>query len=264
MKKWTYIYRFLPVLIIISFLSISSFPQQADEKSPFSVGTVQKDSLGIEFAYIPPGTFMMGSENGDSDETPVHEVKISQAFWIGIYEITQEQWKNVMGTTPSHFQNCDKCPVEQVSWNDVQKFIKTLNSKTKDGSTYRLPTEAEWEYAARAGTTEDYAGDIESLGWYDTNSGLKTHPVGTKSANPWGLYDTHGNVWEWVQDWYGDGKYPDESVTDPSGPTSGSYHIARGGGWDSNAIDLRSANRFSDSPESRFHDLGFRIVRTLN
>jgi formylglycine-generating enzyme required for sulfatase activity len=263
MKKLTSLYRFFPALIIIGFLSFSGLPQQIEQKSPAGTRTVQKNFLGMEFVKIEPGTFKMGSDSGDFDEKPVREVRISQAFWMGVTEVTQEEWKEVMGNNPSYFQKCGKCPVEQVSWNDIQEFIQTLNSKEKDGSKYRLPTEAEWEYAARAGTSGDFAGDLDSMGWYDVNSETKTHPVKTKSANPWGLYDMHGNVWEWVQDWYSNGKYPEGSAKDPVGPDSGSNRAIRGGGWDNNAFDLRSANRFSDSPKNQFHDLGFRLVRII-
>jgi formylglycine-generating enzyme required for sulfatase activity len=226
--------------------------------SNLTVGTVRQFS-GMSFAYIPPGEFEMGSNNGDDDEKPAHRVKISQGFWMGIYEMTQEEYEKVMGRNPSNFKRCPKCPVENVSWDDAQEFIKRLNSQSSDGSKYRLPSEAEWEYAARAGTTGDYAGDVDLMAWYDKNSGSKTHPVGQKKANIWGLYDMHGNVWEWVQDWKG--SYTSGTVTDPTGVSTGSYRVDRGGGWYGSTPYLRSSERSGDSPGRRGDDLGFRLVR---
>jgi formylglycine-generating enzyme required for sulfatase activity len=175
-------------------------------------------------------------------------------------EVTQGQWKRVMGNNPSNFKNCgDNCPVEQVSWNDVQGFINKLNSK-EGHNRYRLPTEAEWEYACRAGSSGPYANDnsLDSMGWYDGNSGSKTHTVAQKKANAWGLYDIHGNVWEWCQDCYGE--YPSGAVTDPEGPSSGSNRVVRGGRWDVSARDCRSADRSWDDPGNRGSALGFRLV----
>jgi formylglycine-generating enzyme required for sulfatase activity len=163
-----------------------------------------------------------------------------------------------MGSNPSGFKGPNR-PVEQVSWNDAQEFIAKLNAKN-DGYRYRLPTEAEWEYAARAGTTGAYAGDLDAMGWYDKNSGGKTHLVATKTANAWGLYDMHGNVWEWVQDWYGD--YSAVAVTDPVGPNTGSFRVYRGGSWSNWAQYCRSALRDFHSPDIRYNNLGFRLLRT--
>jgi formylglycine-generating enzyme required for sulfatase activity len=217
--------------------------------------------LNIEFVTIPAGQFDMGSNTGYSDEKPVHRVVISKSFQLGKYEITQGQWKAVMGSNPSYFTGDDNLPVEQVSWNDVQLFIDKMNARN-DGYRYRLPTEAEWEYACRAGTTGDYAGNLDQMGWYSSNSGGRTHAVGTKTPNPWGLYDMHGNVWEWVQDWYGYGAYPSGTVTDPTGPSSGSYRVARGGSWGGSAPYCRSARRSSSGPGLRSGSLGFRLLRT--
>ena len=185
-------------------------------------------------------------------------VLISKAFELQTREVTQAQWQAVMGSNPSSFKGPD-LPVEKVSWDDAQAFIAKLNAKN-DGYRYRLPTEAEWEYAARAGTTGPYAGDLDAMAWYEQNSGRTTHPVGTKAANAWGLYDMHGNVWEWVQDW--DGNYDASAVTDPVGPSSGSYRVLRGGSWRHESQYCRSADRNSSSPGYRGYFLGLRLLRT--
>jgi formylglycine-generating enzyme required for sulfatase activity len=226
-----------------------------------------RDRLGMEFVRIPAGTFQMGSNDGSDDERPVHQVTISQPFDLGKYPVTQAQWEAVMGDNPSAFTGDPTRPVEKVSWEDVQRFIEQLNARDHTaGVTYRLPTEAEWEYAARAGTTTAYSfGDdpaqLDAYAWYDDNSGDTTHPVGQKQPNPWGLYDMHGNVWEWVQDWYG--TYPAEAVTDPQGPDTGSDRVFRGGGWTYGAGDCRSAYRGNAVPGDRGFILGFRLLRQV-
>ncbi len=194
---------------------IGGSPAYGDGMRSCTPGTLTDGLNGSKFAQICPSTFMMGSpksESGrDSNEGPQHQVTISKAFELQTTEVTQSQWQAVMGSTPSDFKGPD-LPVEQVSWDDAQAFISKLNA-LGDGYRYRLPTEAEWEYAARAGTTGPYAGDLDAMAWYSQNSGNKTHPVGTKAPNAWGLYDMHGNVWEWTQDW--DGAYSSSAVTDP-------------------------------------------------
>ena len=217
-------------------------------------------TLGAKFVLITAGTFQMG------DSGKQHQVTISRPFYIQTTEVTQGQWKKVMGSNPSNFSGCgDDCPVEKVSWNDVQDFISKLNSMERTDK-YRLPTEAQWEYAARSGgKAEEYAGTSSesSLGdyaWYSANSGSKTHSVGQKKPNGLGLYDMSGNVWEWVQDWYGN--YPSGSVTDHEGPSSGSFRVYRGGSWSNDARNCRSAARHSNDPGSRSVSLGFRLLRT--
>ncbi len=203
---------------------------------------------------------MMGSTNGEADERPVHEVTINYSFHMGKYEVTQAQWQAVMGNNPSYFKDCVNCPVEQVSWDDAQNFINKLN-ESNDGFRYRLPTEAEWEYACRAGTTGDYAGNLSEMAWYSENSGNKTHAVGGKQPNAWGLADMHGNVWEWCQDWYHETYY--SAPTDGSAWLSGGeqkYRVLRGSSWNNYAPCLRSANRLIGTPVYRFGSYGFRVV----
>ena len=218
----------------------------------------------LEIVWCPSGMFMMGSETGDPDESPMHEVTLTQGFWMGKYEVTQAQWVAVMDSNPSNFTG-DNRPVEDVSWNDAQSFISALNAATY--KTFRLPTEAEWEYACRAGTTtaynfDDSLGSLGDYAWYGDNSGLETHDVGGKLPNAWGLYDMHGNVWEWCQDWFDSSYYSDSPSADPAGPESGSYRLLRGGSWSSSNNSCRSAFRNNNLPESIRHVDGFRIART--
>ena len=222
-----------------------------------------ENSLGMEFRLIPAGEFRMGSESAeaDADESPVTHVRISRAYHMGKHEVTQGQWEALMGTNPSGFSHCGpNCPVEGVSWDDIQEFVRRLNDR-EGGAPYGLPTEAEWEYAARAGTLgERYDSDLDRIAWHAGNSGSRTHPVGQKTANAFGLHDMLGNVWEWVQDWHGE--YPGGSVTDPAGPGSGTRRVGRGGGWAHGS--RRVANRLSLPPGRRYSDVGFRLVREID
>ena len=211
----------------------------------------------MKYAWIPPGTFLMGG-NGRSDN-PQHRVTISKGFWMGITPVTQAQWQAVMGYNPSNFRGDDR-PVEQVSWTDCQEFCQKLAELT--GKPIRLPTEAEWEYACRAGTVSEYWNGIgeESLkkvGWYSGNSGWETKPVAKLAVNPWGLYDVHGNVWEWCADL--NGTLVSENQTDPKGATLGGYRVIRGGSCGDDATVLLSAFRNSDAPSDRGSRLGLRV-----
>lgn len=212
--------------------------------------------LKIEMVEIPGGTFWMGSENGD-DEKPVHQVTVAP-FAIGKYPVTQAQWQEVMSSNPSHFKG-DDLPVERVSWEDAQEFCRKLSQRT--GQTYRLPTEAEWEYACRAGTTGDYAGKLDDMAWYRENSDNKTHPVGQKQPNAWGLYDMHGNVWEWCEDiWH---ESYEGAPSDSSAwlrDEDSEYRVLRGGSWLSLARACRSAYRSGDEPGMLDSGSGFRVV----
>ncbi len=232
------------------------------------------DGVKIGMVLVPGGTFQMGSpadeENRKNNET-LHTVTIS-AFYIGKYEVTQKQWKAVAGlpkvrmnleANPSATK-ADNLPVEQVSWEETVEFCERLSRAT--GRKYRLPTEAEWEYACRAGTTGEYAGNLDDMAWYNKNSDSKTHRVGKKKPNAWGIYDMHGNVFEWCSDWYGD--YPTGTVVAPSGASSGLARVIRGGCWKSPVFQCRSAGRSSSEPNRRgdniFTVVGLRLVMTIN
>jgi len=217
----------------------------------------------IEFVLIPAGKFLMGSpetEKGRLDNETQHEVTISKPFYMGRYEVTQEQYEAITGTNPSHFKGA-KNAVDTVSWDDAQDFCKMLSAKAS--KTVQLPTEAQWEYACRAGTNTrfcsgDADGDLDGVGWYYDNSGNTTHPVGEKKPNAWGLYDMHGNVVEWCQDWYG--QYEAEAATDPKGAADGPFRVLRGGPWSFNPAGCRSAVRDRSTPGVRFDLDGFRVV----
>jgi formylglycine-generating enzyme required for sulfatase activity len=214
------------------------------------------------------------SEDGRYDDEMQHHVTISRPFWLQATEVTQGQWQALMGTNPSYFDGCGRdCPVEEVNWEDAVAYLNSLSdqeglARCYDGDRfkglgcegYRLPTEAEWEYAARAGTTGARYGDLDAIAWYDGNAGRRTRPVGHKSPNGWGIHDMLGNVWEWVQDWYGP---VDTAATDPTGPSSGGIRVVRGGGWDHGASDLRAPNRFGNSQGFRYFNLGFRVARSV-
>ena len=288
---------------------------QAGETTARQAGDVTVSPAGIATAWIPAGTFTMGSPDDEIGrwvgEGPQRQVTISEGFWMGVYPVTQEQWERVMGWNPSHFSNNPAAgetqgrrPVETVSWYDAILFANRLSileglnpAYSIGGSTnpddwgqvldsmslsaiwdaaelvagsngWRLPTEAQWEYAARAGTTtafnngaEDWKNqsEIEGIGWFNFNSGGMTREVGLKQPNPWGLHDIHGNVWEWVWDWFG--TYPAQAQTDPSGASSGSDRVDRGGSWSDSAKHARSAVRSGGNPFLQWSNLGVRLVR---
>jgi formylglycine-generating enzyme required for sulfatase activity len=217
-----------------------------------------------EMVIIPAGNFMMGGDGGKSDEKPVHRVDVP-AFAIGKTEVTQGQWLAIMGSNPSHFKGCDDCPVEQVNWHDAQDYLNRLSSRT--GQRYRLPSEAEWEYACRAGGRHEYCGgdSLGSLAWYDGNSGSRTQPVARKQANAWGLHDMSGNVWEWVQDCW-NGSYSN-APNDGSAWTSGKCdeRVLRGGSWINDPAYARAAGRgWSVVTYRGSGDFGFRPARIIS
>ncbi|MEO7414954.1 MAG: formylglycine-generating enzyme family protein [Opitutaceae bacterium] len=225
--------------------------------------------LNLELVWINPGTFVMGSppeeENRHKAEGPQTKVTLSKGFWLGKTPVTQQQYEAFTGTNPSSLKEAGKeAPVENVSWNDAMKFCAALTERERaagrlpDGYVYTLPTEAQWEYACRAGTTGSYAGEPDAMAWYDKNSGGTTHPVGLKRPNAWGLHDLLGNVLEWCYDWYGD--YRGGAATDPDGPRSGYFRMARGGSWRVGVIVCRSAARSGGSPDRRDYTIGFRLA----
>ena len=248
---------------LVLALAMAAAGVAARAQSVPAPGDSMTDAAGIEFVWVPAGMFRMGSTSAESawNERPVTAVRISEGFWLGKYEVTQAQWQAVMGSNPSYFPGCGQCPVERVSWNDSQAFIARLNAR-EGASGYRLPTEAEWEYAARAGTTGDRYGDLDQVAWHAGNSEARTRPVGGKAPNSWGLHDMLGNVFEWVQDWWGE--YPGGAVTDPRGPASREFGVFRGGSWIVGARHCRSTNRYDFKPGSHLGFLGFRLARTAS
>ena len=227
------------------------------EPDPFADKAIT-NSIGMKLKLLPAGTFVMGSdfEKAVDFEKPVHHATLTKPFYIGVHEVTQEQYKKLMGENPSE-EKAPQHPVTHVSWTDAVRFCETLSNLPEEkaaGRTYRLPTEAEWEYACRAGTTTEYSfgNDEPQLGdyaWFGDNSNYTTHVVGQKKPNPWGLYDMHGNVYEWCQDWCNG--YPGDSVVDPDGPPTGSDRVLRGGSWVSPARLCRSSCRSEDVPTAR-------------
>ena len=247
-------------------------PQAQEKKDPPKNFT---NRIGMKFVWIKPGSFMMGSpkeEKERRDDETQHKVTLTKGFYMGVYTVTQEQWQEVMGNNPSFFRDKKNLPVESVPWDDCQEFIKKL--REKDKKLYRLPTEAEWEYTCRAGTTTpfhfgqtistdqaNYNGDFP---YGDGKKGVyrdNTTPVGSFPANAWGLHDMHGNVLQWCQDIYGD--YPQKEVVDPTGPEKGQFRVLRGGAWFFSPGDCRSAYRYRLEPGHRSHLFGLRVCFTL-
>ena len=253
--------RISPFILLLCVGVLGCGPDTKPEEQPTTPAeTASVNSIGMNL--IPAGSFTMGSSAFDNN--PPHRVTLTEPFYLGVYEVTQEQYERVMGTNPSAFKGAQN-PVESVSWEDAVEFCRKLSALPEEkaaGHVYRLPREAEWEYACRAGTTTAYSfGDDENqLGvyaWYNKNSGKTTHPVGQGKPNAWGLYDMHGNVWEWCQDWYDD--LPSGNAT---GPSTGSGRVLRGGSWYDDSGDCRSADRLKLTPDIRFNFLGFRVLRS--
>jgi formylglycine-generating enzyme required for sulfatase activity len=248
---------------------LNTKPQNENSQSRPAQKKRVLDQLKANMVYVSGGSFTMGctSEQKDcfDDERPSHQVTLN-SFYIGKYEVTQEEWQEVMGSNPSYlyFYDCPKCPVASVSWDDCQRFLEKLNETT--GKNFRLPTEAEWEFAARGGNEikggYEYAGSnmLTEVGWFRDNSGSKTHPVGRKLPNELGLYDISGNVYEWCNDWYSIDYYRISSSKDPAGPTTGSGWVCRGGGWTDTPATCRVASRNWLTPGIRISTLGLRLV----
>jgi formylglycine-generating enzyme required for sulfatase activity len=276
------------VVILLAGCTASSRTIQANYNyGPYEKTFVSK-TINAKFVLIPSGTFLMGWPGPDKEKLQPygpderqHPVTISKPFYMQTTEVTQGQWKTIMGNNPSWFKKCgDNCPVEKVSWYDVQDFIKKLN-QLEGTNKYRLPTEAEWEYAARAGTTTRFntgnclldtqanfshgsrLSDFRDCPRPKKSENPKTLPVGSFAPNAWGLYDTHGNVKEWTRDWYGEFPFFLRHLTDPTGPSTGSRIAIKGGGWGSIAWDCRPADRGRRHPKARDEDLGFRLVKEV-
>jgi formylglycine-generating enzyme required for sulfatase activity len=251
-------------IMVIGCLAFNGYAEQPKERIT--------NSLGMELVLIKPGKFMMGSpedEPGRYSGESLHPVSLTNPFYMQTTEVTQAQWQALMGKNPASNKRCgDNCPVEQVSWDDVQKFIQKLNQK-ENTNKYRLPTEAEWEYACRAGSTTAFPNgnitelecdrdpNLDAIGWYCWNSKNSIQPAAQKKPNAWGLYDMLGNVQEWCQDWFG--AYPHDEVINPKGSKKGSYRTMRGGTWYSPARDTRCASRFGSPARYRFRHIGFRL-----
>ena len=228
---------------------------------------------GINLVAIPAGTFMMGSPSGEAGregatEGPQTQVTLTRDFFLGATAVTQAQYALLMKKFPSHFGSAGLgAPVESVSWDDAIAFCRALNDRDPPpaGYAFTLPTEAQWEYACRAGTTGPTAGKLEKMAWFDRNSGDTTHPAGTKSPNAWGLYDMNGNVWQWCLDWYAYRSYPGGALTDPNGPAQPlpALHVYRGGAWNSDVSFCRSAKRNANLPILRDWSVGFRIALSV-
>ena len=237
------------------------------------------NSLGMEFVYIPPGSFMMGSPLDEPERTKEetqHKVTLTRGFYIQTTEVTQDQWQKVMGTDVRRQR--DKAgrswqlrgegpgfPMYYVSWNDARDFAGKIN-RMEDTDKYGLPFEAQWEYACRAGTRKPYSSGRSEIvlgeyAWFSTNAGMSARRVAKKKPNAWGLHDMHGNVWEWCEDWYGE--YPTDTIADPAGPSSGTFRVLRGGSWSSHSSLCRSAFRDKNVPDEANFNFGFRLVRAL-
>lgn len=248
----------LSALLIISFFSDCGSNKLKEGRKAGERKVIKVNGLEFAFRWCPPGKFAMGSpedEDHRSSDERQHDVTLTKGFWMMETEVTQEQWKMVMENNPSHFEG-DDLPVETVTFDSCQSFCEKCSQL---GLPVQLPTEAQWEYACRAGTTGAYAGDLDEMAWYDKdNWGGNTHQGGKKTPNAWGLYDMHGNVREWCTDWYGD--YPYGSVKDPVGSSTSTYHIYRGGSWDDPDYRCRSAHREDIYPTSANSEIGFRCI----
>lgn len=258
--------------VYLILLSIMAYPifSTGQVFQAYDTTIVINESVSIHFQSIPAGSFYQGSDtsepNRQKDEGPRHAVHISRGFYLATFEVTQQQWQSIMGSNPAIFSNLPHAknrPVESVSWQECQDFIGKLNQKNI--GTFRLPTEAEWEYACRAGSRSAYywgeqmaENGSSDYAWANSRSMAMTHPVGQKKPNNWGLYDMSGNVWEWCSDWYG--PYPAEEVTDPKGPVDGKMKVFRGGSWYDFFESHRSANRHKHAPDEKYTAIGFRLL----
>jgi formylglycine-generating enzyme required for sulfatase activity len=282
LTAFSLIFVFISGLLLIpgcgSGSPVETLPTPTPTPTPAPKETLNADcggGLTMELVKIPAGTFKMGDIAGNGvagKELPVHDVTLSKDYYLGTYEVTQAQWKAVMGTEPwkgkIYVKEQDDCPAAHVSWDDATAFCAKLN-QLNSGRTFRLPTEAEWERACRAGTETVYSfgNDGSALGtyaWWDGNTWsaneIYAHPVGQKAQNDYGIYDMHGNLWEWCADWYADDYYASSPAADPTGPASGTDRVLRGGGWASFEGNCRSATRSSNGSTYADRNIGFRIA----
>jgi len=255
----------MKTLLLVSFVAFS-LPTTPSTPTSLPLDFVNLGRSRLIIVRIPAGKFRMGTSrvftaggNWSNDvERPVHQVTISQDFWMGQFSVTQRQWQEVMGNNPSYFKDAGSdAPVEQVDWNQVQAFLAKANTVQSQWSV-RLPTETEWEYAARAGTTGETYGPLDEIAWYRANGSRTTHPVGMKLPNAFGLYDMLGNVWQWCQDWFG--PYSSAPSVDPQGEPKGERRVTRGGCFYCDAVHERAARRNRDLEEHSWRSIGFRIV----
>ncbi|MCK4942656.1 MAG: formylglycine-generating enzyme family protein [Candidatus Aminicenantes bacterium] len=257
-RKNLYMIAILGIFLIGISLYITFIILKSRKPAPLETKTIQIKNIRLEMVYIPAGEFHMGSTGGWIDEQPLHRVRITRGFWMGKTEVTQGLWKTVMNNNPSGFARGDQYPVERVSWEDCQRFIHRLTELTN--ITFRLPTEAEWEYACRAGTRVEYPQNLDDLAWYDRNSNQSTHPVGLKQPNAFGLLDMLGNVWEWCADRYEKNYYSRSPLNDPRGPVIGTHRVDRGGGWAYNTDIVRPSRRDGSGSDYATDLIGFRLV----
>jgi formylglycine-generating enzyme required for sulfatase activity len=250
--------------IVPAVFGVAGERPEAEAKNK-EIGFELGGGVKLEVVAIEAGSFTMGDDRGEAEDRPAHKVTISKPFYIGKFEVTQEQWEAIMGVSPSRFKGA-KLPVDRVSFEDCQAFVKKLNEKYSDANvSFGIPTEAEWEYACRAGTlgrfgSGDDAKKFVDYGWFEDNADGRTHPVGEKKPNTWGLYDMHGNVWEWTADWYDGAYYRESPKMDPTGPQTGVSRVLRGGSWSDPAFYCRPAYRFCLPPWFRVHCYGLRVI----
>jgi formylglycine-generating enzyme required for sulfatase activity len=240
-------------MVIVLPLIFFALPPSAKK-----IRTIRVAGAAMEMVYIPAGEFLMGAKNGWEDERPVHRVRISKGFWLGRTEITQGFWNAVMKANPAAFRKGDDHPVERVSWQDCQLFISRLNARS--GYDFRLPTEAEWEYAARAGKGGERPADLDAVAWFAGNSAGSTHAVGMKQPNAFGLCDMLGNVWEWCSDWYEKEYYSRSPRNDPRGAAPGTHRVDRGGAWAYGPDIVRPGRRDGSGPDYRTDMIGLRLA----
>jgi formylglycine-generating enzyme required for sulfatase activity len=258
--------RLLGSLLALLLLGCATDDAYKTAGSAASATSYKDPVTGMEFVFVKGGCYQMGNtfDDGLTQEKPVHEVCIDD-FYLAKFVVTQAQWKEVMGDNPSHWKACgDSCPVDRVNWYDAQEYIDKLNQKT--GKKYRLPTEAEWEYAARSGgKKEKWAGtsnesELADYAWYKTNSGTGTHPVGQKKPNGLGFYDMSGDIWQWMADWYSDTYYRKSPRNNPPGESSSTFRAIRGGSWFNVPWSMRTSARFGLDPTERYIFYGFRVA----